>query len=37
MMDFETTAGDLLWNAEINADGTFAFETNYRDRYGYPP
>lgn len=35
-MDFETSVGYLVWNAEIYSDGTFEFETNYLDWYGHP-
>ncbi|MBF0105154.1 MAG: hypothetical protein HQM16_07490 [Deltaproteobacteria bacterium] len=34
MMDFETSASDLVWNAEMSYNNTFSFETNYLDWYG---
>jgi len=36
MMDFETSASRLVWNAELYDDDTFEFETNYLDWYGHP-
>ncbi len=36
MMDFETSSGQLIWNAVIYSDDTFEFETNYLDWYGHP-
>lgn len=36
MMDFETDHSNLVWNADINFDDSFVFETNYTNAYGHP-